>query len=153
MSVDLLHFEDFGIGRVFALGPKTVTADEIIHFASQFDPQPMHLDEEAGRASILGGLSASGWHTCSILMRMFFDAIVSRSASEGGPGIDDMAWKRPVIAGDTLTGTCTVVEARASNSRPAIGIVTLRHELVNQAGEIVAVMIHPVMVRRREVAA
>lgn len=148
-----LHFEDFDVGRVFALGPKTVSAEDIVDFASRYDPQPMHLDEAAGRESLLGGLSASGWHTCSLLMRMFFDAIVSRAASEGGPGIDEVAWKRPVLAGDTLSGECRVIDRRQLKSRPAIGLISLRHELKNQDGATVCIMTHPVMVRRREVSA
>ena len=144
-----LHFEDFHVGRTFELGPKTVTADEIIEFASEFDPQPMHLSEEAGRASILGGLSASGWHTSCIFMRMMIDSYLSSSLSEGAPGIDVMEWKKPVLAGDTLKGSSTVAAARVMRSRPHIGIVTFAHELRNQRGETVLRSENAIMFRLR----
>src|SRR5690349_469790 len=95
-------FEDFAEGSSIELGTKVVTAEEIIEFASQFDPQPMHLDETAGKASLLGGLAASGWHTCAIYMRMLVDSVLLNSTSQGAPGIDYVKWKRPVIAGDRL---------------------------------------------------
>ena len=144
-----LHFEDFHVGRTFELGPKTVTADEIIEFASEFDPQPMHLSEEAGRASILGGLSASGWHTSCMFMRMMIDSYLSSSLSEGAPGIDVMEWKKPVLAGDTLKGSSTVTAARTMRSRPHIGIVTFAHELHNQRGETVLRSENAIMFRLR----
>jgi len=144
-----LHFEDFHVGRTFELGPKTVTADEIIEFASEFDPQPMHLSEEAGRASILGGLSASGWHTSCMFMRMMIDSYLLASVSEGAPGIDVMEWRKPVLAGDTLKGRSTVEAARAMRSRPHIGIVTLNHELENQRGETVLRSENAIMFRIR----
>lgn len=144
-----LHFEDFHIGRAFELGPKTVTADEIIEFASEFDPQPMHLSEQAGKASILGGLSASGWHTSCMFMRMMIDSYLSSSLSEGAPGIDVMEWKKPVLAGDTLQGSSTVTAARTMRSRPHIGIVTFAHELQNQRGETVLRSENSIMFRRR----
>ncbi|MCY6379544.1 MaoC family dehydratase [Hoeflea prorocentri] len=137
MPSDRLAFEDFEPGRQFPLGPYPVSAEDIIAFASEFDPQPMHLDEEAGKASILGGLSASGWHTCAIIMRMFIDGYIGNSTSQGAPGVDSCKWLRPVLAGDTLSGTSTVVSARALQSKPGLGAVELRHEIVNQKGETV----------------
>lgn len=150
MQPDRLYYEDFTQGRQFELGPLTVTAEEIINFASEFDPQPMHLSEEAGRQSILGGLSASGWHTSSLFMRMMIDAYVLKAASEGAPGIEFMQWRKPVLAGDTLSGLSVVEEARPMRSRPHLGIVTFGHELRNQRGELVLSARNAVMVRRRE---
>ncbi len=147
MSDQTLAYEDFHPGRRFALGPVTVSTEEIIEFAREFDPQPMHIDEAAGRASILGGLAASGWHTSAMLMRMMIDSYLLNSLSEGAPGIDIMEWRRPVIAGDTLSGHSTVLEARALRSRPGIGIVKFRHELENQRGELVCVSENPIMFR------
>lgn len=146
---DLIHFEDLKPGTTFELGPKHVTRDEIIEFATEYDPQPMHIDEEAGKASILGGLAASGWHTCSMMMRMIYDAYVSRAAGEGAPGIEFVAWKRPVLAGDTLSGKSEVLEMRRSGSRPQIGIVRFRTALENQRGETLFESEHPVMIRVR----
>lgn len=131
-------FEDFAVGAVIDLGEKHVTAEEIIEFASEFDAQAMHLEEEAGKASILGGLSASGWHTCCMFMKMMCDAFLLDSTSQGSPGLDFVRWKKPVLAGDTLSGTSTVTAIRESASRPRLGFVTVRHELTNQRGEVVA---------------
>lgn len=130
-------YEDLEVGRVLELGSRTVTAEEIIEFASEFDPQPMHLDEEAGKASILGGLAASGWHTCAIFMKMMCDAFLLDSTSQGAPGVAYAKWKKPVLAGDTLTGRSEVIAARRSQSKPNLGFVTVRHELANQRGETV----------------
>lgn len=150
MDNDKLHYEDFEVGRVFVLAPKQVSAEEIIEFAGEFDPQPMHLSKEGGEASILGALSASGWHTSSMFMRMMIDAYLLASASEGAPGIDVMEWKRPVHAGDTLSGRSTVVSARPMRSRPHIGIVKLRHEVENQRGETVLISENSIMFRSRD---
>lgn len=143
------HFEDFTPGCVFPLPERQVSAEEIVEFAAEFDPQPMHLDEAAGKASILGGLSASGWHTGSMFMRMMYDGWLSQSSSEGSPGIDFMEWKRPVLAGDTLSGRSTVVSARELRSRPGIGMVTFLHEVENQRGELVMKGENPIMMRLR----
>ncbi|MBO6718761.1 MAG: MaoC family dehydratase [Rhizobiaceae bacterium] len=146
-------FEDFEEGGVLELGSKSVTAEEIIEFASQFDAQPMHLDEEAGKASILGGLSASGWHTCCMFMRMMCDGFLLDSTSQGSPGIAYARWKKPVLAGDTLTGRSTVTAKRESASRQNLGFVTVRHELSNQRGEVVLELENTGMFIKREAAA
>lgn len=130
-------YEDFEVGGVLDLGPKRVTAEEIIEFASEFDFQPMHLDEAAGKAGLLGGLSASGWHTCGMFMRMICDAFILDSTSQGAPGVDYVKWKKPVLAGDTLTGRSTVLAKRLSKSKPRLGFVTMRAELFNQHGQTV----------------
>ena len=142
-------FEDFETGRSFPLATRTVTAAEIVEFASEFDPQPMHLSEQAGKESILGGLSASGWHTASLFMRMMFDGWLSRSSSEGSPGIDVMEWKKPVLAGDTLSGRSIVLETRLLRTRPGIGLIRFRHEVENQRGELVMRGENPIMMRLR----
>ncbi|MBU1315074.1 MAG: MaoC family dehydratase [Alphaproteobacteria bacterium] len=143
------YFEDFTSGRSLPLAVRTVSAEEIVAFASEFDPQPMHLSEEAGKASILGGLSASGWHTASLFMRMMFDGWLSETASEGSPGIEFMEWKKPVLAGDTLSGTSTVSECRLLRSRPGIGLVKFLHEVRNQNGVAVMRGENPIMIRLR----
>lgn len=145
-----LHFEDFEVGRKFPLPSKLVTVEEVIAFAQEFDPQPMHLSEEGGRASILGALSASGWHTCGMFMRMMIDAYLLNAHSEGSPGIDLMEWKRPVHAGDTLSGRSIVLTARPMRSRPHIGIVKFRHEIENQRGETVVISENSIMFRTRQ---
>lgn len=130
-------YEDFAEGATMQLGTKTVSPEEIIEFASEFDPQPMHLSEEAGRASILGGLSASGWHTCSMFMRILCDAFLLQSTSQGAPGIEFVKWKKPVLAGDTLIVSTTILQKRVSAKRPNLGFVTMRAEMINQRGESV----------------
>lgn len=150
MSDQKLAFEDFQPGRRFALGPRPVTAAEIIEFAREFDPQPMHLDETAGRASILGGLAASGWHTSALFMRMMAESFLINSFSQGAPGVDFMEWRKPVLAGDTLSGHSTVMETRALRSRPGIGMVKFRHEVENQKGELVCLAENSIMFVLRE---
>lgn len=146
-------FEDFAEGATIDLGEKHVTAREIVEFASQFDAQPMHMDEEAGKASILGGLSASGWHTCAMFMKMMCDAFLLDSTSQGSPGIDYVRWKKPVLAGDTLSGRSTVTALRESRSRPDLGFVTVRHEVANQRGEVVLELQNTGMFLKRGAAA
>jgi acyl dehydratase len=146
-------FEDLVEGGSIALGSKLVTAEEIVEFASEFDAQPMHMDEEAGKASILGGLSASGWHTCSMFMRLMCDGFLLDSTSQGSPGLDYVRWKKPVLAGDTLTGRSTVLAKRASKSKPGLGLVTVKSELFNQRGEAVLELENTGMFLTREAAA
>jgi acyl dehydratase len=129
------HFEDFSPGEVIPLGQKTVTAEEIIEFASEFDPASYHLDAEAGRAFGLGGLAASGWHSCAMLMRMIVDNLLAHSTSQGAPGVDVCRWLRPVNAGQTIRATATVLSTRRSSSRPEIGFVRFRFHLHDDEGD------------------
>mgnify|MGYP000430436995 CR=1 FL=1 len=133
----MLTFEDFPVGAVFQLGPKTVTSDEIIAFAKKFDPQPFHLDADSEQARLTGGLIASGWHTSSMLMSMMCDAYLLDSASQGSAGLDEVRWLKPVRPDDTLSGTATVLERHISRSRPELGILQMNYELRNQNDEIV----------------
>lgn len=133
---DLLHYEDFAVGQEIALGPYHVSRDEIVGFAREFDPQPFHLDEEAAKASVLGGLAASGWHNCAILMRMMADAYVNRTAGMGSPGMAEVKWLKPVYAGETLVGKMTVLSRRTSAKRPELGILECRWEMFNDTGEM-----------------
>ncbi len=128
-------YEDFVVGATMDFGSKHVTADEIIEFAAEFDPQPMHVDEAAGKASLLGGLGASGWHTSSMFMRMMCDAFILDSTSQGSPGIDYVKWMKPVLAGDTLYASSTITAVRESAKRPNLGFVTMRAKMMNQRGE------------------
>ncbi len=121
-----LHFEDLTPGRVFDLGTTVVDRDEMLAFARRFDPQPFHVDEEAGKASIFGGLAASGWFTASLWMRAYVDGVLVRAASLGSPGGEEIAWPAPVFAGDELRASMEVLEARRSLSRPSLGLVQLR---------------------------
>jgi acyl dehydratase len=147
--VSKLHWEDFIVGSVDEYGPRTVTRGEIIAFAAEFDPQPMHMDEDFARSTMLGGLAASGWHTCSIGMRMIVDGFMGNSASLGSPGIDEVRWFKPVRPGDQLTLRRTVLESRPLKSRPDWGMVRFRFELINQAGDVMMIQENVNMFGRR----
>lgn len=144
-----LWFEDFAEGSTASYGRHEMTREEIVSFAAQFDPQPMHLDEAAGARSILGGLSASGWHTCVVLMRIIADNLLKDSAAMGAPGIDQVRWLRPVHPGDVLGARHTVLEARASRSKPDRGFVKFRFEVLDQAGNVVMEQVNSIMFARR----
>lgn len=147
------YWEDLQAGRVLDLGTVTPTADEIKHFAAQFDPQPFHLDEEAGRRSVFGGLCASGWHTCAMAMRLTVDNFLRESSSMGSPGLESLKWLKPVYPGDTLALKHRVLESRPMNSRPDLGLVRSVWEMFNQRGEQVLHMEGYGMFRRRTPAA
>jgi acyl dehydratase len=147
-----LYFEDFTPGLKIEHGPRLVMREEILAFAAQYDPQPMHLDEEAGRKSMLGGLGASGWHTSSIMMRMICDSFMLNSASMGAGSVDEVKWLKPVRPDDKLTLRTTVLDTRRSRSRPEMGIVRLQYELFNQHGDCVMIMVVPTMFGTRNPA-
>jgi acyl dehydratase len=138
-------FEDFVPGSVATYGAYPVTREEVIAYASEWDPQPMHLDEEAARETILGGLAASGWHTCAMLMRMIFDAFLHDSSGMGAGGIDEVKWLRPVRVGDTLSVRQTVLDSRVSRSKPDRGFVRFRFEVMNQDGKVVLQQTNSIM--------
>jgi len=143
------HWEDFPAGSVREFGAQTVTREAVLAFASQFDPQPFHLDDEAAEASLFGRLSASGWHTCAMTMRMICDDHLLEAASLGSPGIDSLRWTRPVYPGDTLRVRLEVLEARPMGSRPDVGLVRSRWQVMNQNDEVVLTMEGWGMFRRR----
>jgi acyl dehydratase len=144
-----LTFEDFPVGHFGTFGPRHVTRDEIIAFASEFDPQPMHLDEEAAKRTMLRGLSGSGWHLCSIMMRMMFDGYIGRTASLGSPGVDEVRWLAPLRPGDDLMLDVDVTEARVSRSRPEMGIVTFTMRVRNASGQVLLEATAPIIVACR----
>ncbi|MBS4084711.1 MAG: MaoC family dehydratase [Rhizobiales bacterium] len=130
-------YEDFEVNSVRSYGPRRVTREEIVEFAAEFDPQPMHLDEDAANKSMLKGLSASGWHSCAIMMRMIYDGFLSESSSLGAPGVDEVRWIRPVRPDDELTIKLTCLEKRDMKSRPHVGVVRHALEMTNAKGETV----------------
>ncbi len=150
MSGTRYYWEDFPVGKVREFGGVAITAEEIVRFARQFDPQPFHLDEEAAKGSAFGGLVASGWHTCALAMRMVCDAYLIETASAGSPGVDALRWLRPVRPGDTLRMRTVVVEARPLRSKPHLGLVRYRWEVLNQDGELVMELIGNGMFLRRQ---
>lgn len=134
---DLIHHEDLEIGRTVSFGSLSVSKEDIVDYASRFDPQPIHLDEEAARKSIVGGLCASGFHSCALLMRMLADDVLANATSLGSPGIDEVKWMKPVRPGDTLSARLVCREKRALGSRPEVGLAKLMIEMLNGAGETV----------------
>lgn len=150
MADDLLYWEDLQQGGMLEIGSHTFTAEEIVAFALQFDPQPFHIDPAAAEKSVFKGLIASGWHTCAVAMRLMVDKYVNRSASLGSPGMDSVRWLAPVRAGDTITYRRVITAARASASKPEVGLLQSRWEATNQRGEIVMTMEGWGMFRRRD---
>jgi acyl dehydratase len=143
-------FEDFTPGMTKLFGPVSVSKEDIIAFATEFDPQPFHIDEIAAKDSFVGTLIASGWHTCSINMKMFADGILLDSTGMGAPGVEDLKWMRPVKPGDTLRCRMTVTDSRESRSRPQIGLVQFKFEMANQRDETVLTQSNWVMFGRRD---
>ncbi len=131
------YFEDFEVGKTYQSGSRTVSEEEIIAFAREFDPQPFHIDREAAEQSYYGGIIASGWHTCSMIMRMMVDGSLGESSSMGSPGVDEVRWLKPVRGGDTLKVSSTVLEMRPSKSKPDRGVVVYQWEARNQHDELV----------------
>jgi acyl dehydratase len=146
------YFEDFHPGDVIDVGSVTVSADEIIAFARQYDAQPMHTDPNAASFTIYGGLIASGWHTVSLFMHLLVENLVAHTVSLGSPGVDELRWPLPVRPGDTLSGRMEILETRASNSRPTMGIVRWRGEVRNQNGQLVLSLIGTNFFGRRPTA-
>ena len=142
-------FEDFTVGEADVLGSHTVTEAEIVAFAKKYDPQPFHTDPEAARATMFGGLIASGWHTCAIMMRLSVEAARrTNAAATGSPGVDSCRWLKPVRPGDTLTARVVALETWPSRSKP-IGFVRSRVEMLNQHGETVLSLVGVSMYHRR----
>jgi acyl dehydratase len=148
-----LHWEDFKPGAVAIYGPRLVTREEIVAFAAEFDPQPMHLDEAAGAATMLGGLGASGWHICCLLMRMIADGFILNSTSMGAPGIEEVRWLKPLRPGTSIRVQATVLETRTSKSRPEIGFIKFLYEVLDEQEAVITTMTCSMMMVRREIGA
>lgn len=131
----MYYFEDFRVGDAFDLGNTTVTEEEIVAFAQHYDPQPFHVSPELAQKSPFGGLIASGWQTIALFMRLFVDVILNNAISLASPGADEIRWLKPVYPGDALSARLTVVESTPSRSRPEMGIVRFKWEMLNQADE------------------
>jgi acyl dehydratase len=138
--IDDRYFEDYTPGAVYECGSIAVEGPEILEFANRFDPQPLHTDEDAARKSVFGGIIASGWHTASLMMRLFVDHYLSRVASLSSPGVDELRWLKPVRPGDELFLRVTVMETTRSRSKPDRGVVRSFIEVRNQHDQIVMTM-------------
>ncbi len=153
MAEITVFWEDLQPEQVLDLGSITPTREEIVAFAQQFDPQPFHLDEQAAKASVFGGLCASGWHTCSMAMRLMVTNFLQTAASLGSPGLENVKWLKPVFPNDTLRLQHRILETRPMRSRPDVGLVRTHWEMFNQHGEQVLHMEGWGMFRRRTPAA
>lgn len=149
-EASVYYFEDLAAGRRFRSGSHTMDAEQIKAFAREFDPQPFHLDERAAEASLFRGLAASGWHTAAIAMRLMVTGSFRPVNGVLGLGVEDLRWPVPVRPGDVLRVESEVVETRPSASRPAYGIVKVRHTASNQRGETVLVLTSTLLVARRD---
>lgn len=143
------YLEDFRVGEIIELGSRAVGRDEIIEFGRRYDPQPFHVDEQAARESIYGGLIASGWHTVAMFMRLAVDGMLAGTSSMGSPGVDEIRWLKPVRCGDTLSGRVVVLDVVPSRSKPDRGHIRTRYEMFNQRGEMVMTVISRGIFARR----
>jgi len=143
------YLEDFVVGQIFSSGQLRVNKEAIIAFAGQFDPQPFHLDEEAARKSVFGGLAASGWHTAALTMRLLVESEFRPADGILGVGFDELSWPRPVRPGDELHTKSEVLDVRPSKSRPDRGLIRVRTTTFNQNGEAVQIFTGNLIVPRR----
>jgi len=143
-------WEDFKTGDVAVYGPRVITREEIVAFSAEFDLQPMHMDEAAASATLLGGLAASGWHGCALMMRMIADGFLLDSTSMGSPGIEEVRWRRPLRPGTQLRLRVTVRDSRASKSRPDMGLTRMHYELIDAADTVITSMTSTMMFGRRQ---
>ena len=146
------YFEDFSVGRVFDSGTRQLSEQDILGFASEYDPQYFHTDPEAAKQSIFGGLIASGWQTVGVCMRLMCDSYLLETSSLGSPGVDAVRWVKPVYPGDTLRMRATVIAAKPSSSKPDRGMATMRCDVFNQKDELVMHMQSMQMMGRRPAA-
>ncbi|MGB5777539.1 MAG: MaoC family dehydratase [Allopontixanthobacter sediminis] len=147
----MLYFEDIMVGSSKTFGHYEVTRDEVMKFAEAYDPQPFHLDDEAAAQTHFGRLSASGWHTCAMTMRMMVeDMKIHQQAGLGSPGVDHLRWVKPVYPGDTLSCRSEILEKRRSKSRPEMGIFKSKSQTFNQHGELVLEMVSNGLIRVRD---
>jgi acyl dehydratase len=148
-----LFWEDFPVGQVREFGAYAVTREAVLAFAREFDPQPFHVDDDAAEASLFGRLAASGWHTCAMAMRMMCDAYLLDAASLGSPGLETLRWLKPVYPGDTLHVRLEVLDSRPLASRPGVGMIRSRWDVMNQHDETVLTMEGFGMFRQRAASA
>jgi len=140
MTMQPAYLEDFEVGQSAEVGSFSMTKEEIIEFATRFDPQPFHIDEAAAATSPFGGLIASGWHTCAKLMRAMCDAYLLKAASAGSPGIENISWLKPVRPGDVISVARETEKVNPSRSKPDRGMVLSKFTLTNQNGDVVMTM-------------
>ena len=146
----MVHYEDIEVGSRQSFGRYAVTREEVVEYAAKYDPQPFHLDDEAAAKTYFGRLSASGWHSCAMTMRMLVDNMSTvQQAGLGSPGIDNLRWLKPVYPGDVLRCETEVIEKRRSRSKPDMGLFKSRVRVFNQSDEPVLEMVSNGLIRVR----
>jgi acyl dehydratase len=143
------YLEDFAVGQVYGTGRLRMDGDRIKSFATEFDPQPYHLDDDAARETIFAGLAASGWHTAAVTMRLMVEGDLKPAGGIIGLGFEEFRWPKPVRPGDELRVDSEVLDVRPSRSRPDQGLVKLRNTTVNQHGEAVQITVGSLLVPRK----
>lgn len=143
------YLEDYSVGQTFDSRPLKIDKDQIKVFATEFDPQPFHIDDDTARESPFGGLAASGWHTAALTMRLLVESEFKPTGGIIGTGLEELRWPRPVRPGDELRVQGEILEVRPSRSRPQQGLVRVRTTTLNQNGDAVQVFIGNVIVPRR----
>jgi acyl dehydratase len=147
----VVHYEDIEVGSRQSFGRYAVTREEVVEYAAKYDPQPFHLDDEAAAKTYFGRLSASGWHSCAMTMRMLVDHMSTvQQAGLGSPGIDNLRWLKPVYPGDVLRCETEVIEKRRSRSKPDMGLFKSRVRVFNQSDEPVLEMVSKGLIRVRD---
>ncbi|GMM94301.1 MaoC family dehydratase [Qipengyuania sp. MTN3-11] len=147
----MIHYEDIAIGTHQSFGRYEVSAEEVREFAEKYDPQPFHLSQEAAAKTHFGRISASGWHTCAMTMRMLVENMsVVEQAGLGSPGIDSLRWIRPVYPGDVLRCETEIVDKRRSKSKPDLGLFKSRVRTFNQDDTMVLEMVSNGLIRVRD---
>ena len=137
MKKNIIYFEDLNKGDNYTLGPIFVSKKEILEFANKYDPQAFHIDEEKAKESLFGGLCASGWHTCSLYMKMLCDSFIKNLASLGSPGMNEIRWIKPLFPNQNITGKVTIISKTPSRSKPNIGSIITNSEVYNNKKEII----------------
>lgn len=145
----MIYFEDLSIGQKIEIGPISVTGEEIIEFAKKYDPQPFHVDVEKAKDSLFGGLCASGWHTCSLYMRMLYDGLLINLASLGSPGMNQIRWIKPLFPDETIKGELEIISKTPSRSKPNIGSMIIDSNVFNSNNELIMTLQSISIVRRR----
>jgi acyl dehydratase len=149
MPMTARYLEDFTVGQTFGSGRLRIDEEQIRRFASEFDPQPFHLDDKAARDTIFRGLAASGWHTAALTMRLLVEGEMKPAGGVVGAGIDELRWPRPVRPGDELRVESEVLEVRPSKSRPEQGMIKVRSTTLNQSGDAVQIFVGNLVVPRK----
>lgn len=147
----MLYFEDLNVGQKITIGPISVTEEEIIDFAKKFDPQPFHIDAVKAKDSLFGSLCASGWHTCSLYMKMLYDGLLVNLASLGSPGMNEIRWIKPLFPNDIIIGELKIISKTPSRSKPNIGSMIIDSKVFNNKKELIMTMQSISIVKKRNV--